>query len=350
MSAAELAIPIVGATTAVIASYVTRRLERDRAESNANARAARLHGESRAALEQARASAAHNERALRDEVALWRRIVGAAPAEVGAGRLRAREAEELVRRVRGLARLDGVVVTDADGLALTRAQHALEARLAVCANVLDALGPTRGLIRACGFVARSHLHVEVRALPAFANGSALIAATMGDAPPAYALDAAVALAETLRSPMTLGGTDPPAAMIGQTLFAVDAPSHATLAPELSHACASLGLGAAAIVSGERVFIATGQDAPGIETLRGAAKAIDAAVTQLASAMHESIDRFWVRLGDRLVIGSDDAGNDSGARLLTISRRAPLQDAELARVLGALRRARAFATLGQEEAA
>ena len=355
MSAVEAVIPIAAVAAAVAGVYVAMRGERSRADAalkQVRDAAHAAHADAQAELHRVMSAASHVERGLRLEVAQWRRVVGAEAGVQAAatGRLRARESEEIVRRVRGIARVDGVLVADESGLPLSRVNGELERRLAVCGSAMRAFGPREGIVSAIGMTTRAQVHIELRALPSFTHGAWLIAATRGDALPAYALDAAVALAELMRVQVHALSPQSASSLSGQSLVAVQSSADAALAAELSHACASAGLGAAALVQGPRVFIAVGQDGPGLETLGATAAAVDATLTRLSSALHESIDRFWIRLGDRVTVSSDAAAHDGDARLLSFSRRGPLQDAELARVLGSLRRSRAFALLGQQEAA
>ncbi len=325
---------------------------------------------SREELEAWRRVARGEESAWRRRHAVALRVLGGSmtPAELAAltepttqpepvtpRALDARSLATLAERLRGQARIDDALIADAQGLPLTRG-GALARRLAPLSARAARLADAGLELSSIGLRTESALHVELRPLSAGGastgggatrKGAWLVVACRGGPPSSAAIDAAVALAESMSGASAEGGEPARLPRLGLTRGRRASSGDSLAEGALSDLAATLGAQATALIGAGAPAVHL-QDGPTVAELTPRLSLLEAFVARASDTLGEPIDRCVLRASDALLgryalgPGPSGASTDEDERraaadaLVVLGPREP-SDADVVRTRGWLRR-------------
>jgi hypothetical protein len=260
------------------------------------------------------------------------------------------ELEWLAERLRGLALLDAVVVTDAVGLSLSRHESPASRGLAAAASALLPLGASLGGFSSASFCTTDGLHGVVRTLPAWAGGACLAAARVGRPPSPLALDAAVAQALLARRASAgFAAAGPLVASAGSRGVVVGDPALGPAHGLLKDWMGRQGLRGAVLLQsapGQPVRVCTGlaDDGPPASDWAAVALVLDQAAATVSRRLRaRGLQQLDLHMGTGAGLGL--ARLDASAQLLTFFRGSAPEPVVFERLAAVLRRQGVLPLLG-----
>lgn len=275
-------------------------------------------------------------------------LLAAAAPPTYPGRPSPREIDAIAARLRGFAFLEGVVVADAAGLALSRDETLSARELAALVPRVAALetGPGGALddIVEVILVTRDARHAALRRLPAWTGGAFLGAMARSQPPASLALDAAVAgaiLARSAEATRDRGRVEPrlPSPLQGaHSIVGGDRGANTKqLLGELERMTATTGARALALGLGGQVICGVFNDGPAESVGAALLARLDAFTAGAARALRDEIVRVEITLGDRSVVVFAPLQAASRFALLAVTTGRALDALEVDRLIGRIRR-------------